>query len=312
MCIAMHNGEVSAAEGASMSAAAGKGISRDRHDKPTAFPLLPGCPYGPAAPFPPAVKASPGAAPRPAPAQRRQPVQGADGFAGMILIPAGVFHMGSAPQEGRPDEHPRHEVRLKAFYIAKREVTVGEYCEFLAAEGVEPKGGPLRIDLDDRSSPIMVVGNKFLPREGMADHPVVLVSWQGACDYAKWAGGRLPNAAEWEKAALVTTVDLPGDYLTVLSRDGSVPVSLSLPGQGGIRGIIGNVWEWCADWYDRDYYSKSSDANPLGPQTGLEKEIRGGSWASPEASRRPANRHKAPPGGYFRTIGFRIVKDAGD
>jgi len=236
--------------------------------------------------------------------------EGTGKFNGMVLIPAGTFTMGSGDAEGRPDERPAHRVVLKDFYIGKHEVTAKEFCEFLNAKGDTSRDGTRRIMLENPDCPIEKKSNNYYqPKPGYADKPVVMVSWHGASDYAQWAGGRLPTEAEWEKAALLTTPDQPGDFLTVLHRDGSVPVRLAFPGLRGISGMIGNVWEWCADWYAPDYYQQSPSNNPQGPDLGQEKNIRGGSWASAEASKRIRNRHKAASRGFFRTVGFRIVKD---
>jgi formylglycine-generating enzyme required for sulfatase activity len=236
--------------------------------------------------------------------------EGTGKFHRMVLIPAGRFTMGSGNSEGRPDERPAHSVFLKEFYIGQHEVTVKEFCEFLNAQGEISREGISRIKLDSPDCPIAKkTGNYYQPKPGHADKPVVMTSWYGAMDYAQWAGGRLPSEAEWEKAALLTTPEPPGDYLTVLSREGSVPVQIGYPGIRGVSGMVGNVWQWCSDWYAPDYYQQSSVNNPQGPDLGQEKTIRGGSWASAEASKRIRNRHKAAARGWFRTVGFRIVKD---
>lgn len=274
-------------------------------------PLLPGCPDGPPVPLPPDLKASL----RPkttAPVIDRKGIrEGSGEFAGMVLIPAGPFPMGSPDSQGRPDERPPHQAFLKDFYISQKEVTVREYCNFLNSRGLLGKNRVPRVNLSIPDCPVVRDGRKFKPREGMAFRPMTCVSWYGAQDYARWRHARLPTAAEWEKAALLTNPNPPGDFLTILPRKSSVPVSISTPGIKGVSGMIGNVWEWCSDWYDRDYYASSSRTNPKGPSLGKHKEIRGGSWASAEASRRIRNRHSAPPQGYFKSVGFRIVKDLG-
>ncbi|MEJ2717282.1 MAG: SUMF1/EgtB/PvdO family nonheme iron enzyme [Deltaproteobacteria bacterium] len=227
----------------------------------------------------------------------------------MVLVPAGPFEMGKPSTKGRVDEQPIHKVYLKDFYIGRHEVTVKDYCRFLNTKGPIGKNKRPRVKLSSPFCPVSRKGDVFLPKKGTANRPMICVSWYGAADYARWAGGRLPTAAEWEKAALLSTVYPPRDYLTILTRKSSVPVSIAVPGIRGITGLIGNVWEWCSDWYQRDYYAQSPRSNPVGPSLGDEKEIRGGSWASPEASRRRRNRHRAPPQGYYRTVGLRIVKD---
>ena len=273
-------------------------------------PLLPGCPSGPSIPLPPmpTVGAQPGE-PAARQAEVGQLVEGEGEYRGFVYVAAGAFEMGSPEGAGRVDERPLHKVFLKDYSIAQREVTTREYCRFLNQSGIIGRDKMPRVLLSSPHCPIVAVGSTFRPKDGMADRPMVCVSWYGAADYAKWAGGRLPSSAEWEKAALLSTSNAPGDYLTVLPREGDVPVAIAEPGAGGITGMIGNVWEWCSDWYAADYYSKSPVTNPVGPPLGEEKVIRGGSWASPESSKRISNVNRAAPYGWFRTVGFRIAKD---
>lgn len=230
-------------------------------------------------------------------------------YKGWIMAPAGPFMMGSEKGEGRPDERPRRSVFVKLFYASLTEVTVKEYCHFLNEEGNTDQGGFERVKLESPSCPIIAFDSRFKPKKGMAEYPMVCVSWRGALDYALWAGGRLPTAAEWEKLAFLTMENLPGDYLTILSRKGAVDVRMSAPGKLGVRGMVGNVWEWCLDWYDPNYYESAVSNNPQGPKLGIMKEIRGGAWASSEASKRIRNRHMAGPRGYYGTVGFRVVRD---
>jgi formylglycine-generating enzyme required for sulfatase activity len=235
--------------------------------------------------------------------------EGSGRYDGMVFIPPGPVEIGSPDEEGRLDERPRHRVFVKGFYISKHEVTAEAYCRFLNTVGLEGKAGVARVNLNHPRCPILQSGKKFAPKQGMGDLPMVCVSWYGAADYAAWVGGRLPTSAEWEKAARVLTTDLPGDFLTTLPRSSSVPVRIAFPSRLGVTGMVGNVWEWCSDWYEKDYYQRSPQSNPAGPDLGKEKVIRGGSWSSPEASKRIANRHRAFPQGYYGTVGFRVVKD---
>ncbi len=272
-------------------------------------PTLPRCPNGLGAPLPPTgVRVEKPDIPTPA-ADGAGLRPGSGKYRGMVHIPAGPFDMGSPEGEGRIDEHPRHRVFVKDFHVSKHEVTVQQYCDFLNAKGNRTKDGFDRAKLDYPHCPIHLVGKAFRPKKGCSDKPMVCVSWTGAADYAMWAGARLPSAAEWEKAAALTTPYPPGDFLSVLSRKESANVRMATPGVRGVTGMIGNVWDWCSDWYAADFYKNSPESNPVGPALGETKVIRGGSWASPESSRRVANRHKASPKGYYRTVGFRVVKD---
>ena len=192
----------------------------------------------------------------------------------MILIPAGEFIMGSPEGEGDANEHPQHPVFLNAFYIDKYEVTNALYKQFMSATG---HIAPLFWDDEEYNHP---------------NQPVVRVTWHDAVAYAEWAGKRLPTEAEWEKAARGTdgriypwgnewdsskcNSGVSGDGYEYTAPVGSFPAGAS---PYGVMDMAGNVWEWCADWYDKDYYSsQSSQQNPKGPDSGTYRVLRGGSW----------------------------------
>ncbi len=275
-------------------------------------PVLPGCPGGLPVPLPPFLekqdKEMTGDASRSGSIVTGM-IEGSGKYAGMLVIPSGQFLMGSSEKSGRIDERPNHDVFINDFYMAKREVTVREFCRFLNSQGENCLDGSPRIKLEDPTCPVTREGALFVSKPGYSDRPVTHVSWYGAMDYAVWAGGRLPTSAEWEKAALLTTMSPPQDNLSLPLEQASVAVNQASEGAMGVTGFAGNVWEWCHDWYQKDYYSQGGKTNPLGPPLGQEKVIRGGSWAAPEASKRIRNRHKASPRGFYRTVGFRIVKE---
>ena len=275
-------------------------------------PLLPGCPGGLSVPLPPFLGTENNTTRNDSPkidVNISGLVEGTGKYAGMALIPSGSYAMGSPERTGRVDERPVHDVFLNDFYIGKREVTVREFCRFLNNQGDSCADGASRIKLDDPNCPILKDGALYSSKPGFFDKPVTHVSWYGAMDYAVWAGGRLPTSAEWEKAALFTSTNPPADVVAMPTEETAVSVGQAAPGAIGVTGFAGNVWEWCHDWYQKDYYSQGAQTNPLGPPLGQEKIIRGGSWAAPEASRRIKNRHKAAPRGFYRTVGFRIVKE---
>lgn len=137
-------------------------------------------------------------------------------------------------------------------------------------------------------------------RERM-DHPVVHVSWNDAMAYCRWSGKRLPTEAEWEYAArggLIQKKFPWGDELTpegehrcniwqgvfpdINTMDdgylGTAPAKSFKPNNFGLYNMAGNVWEWCNDWFSRDFHKTSSPVNPKGPESGNAKVIRGGSF----------------------------------
>ncbi len=204
---------------------------------------------------------------------------------GMVLIPAGEFEMGTSNAEKQAlinltlwnnwcdNELPEHTVYLDAFYLDKYEVTNAQYAKFLNAYGknVDAAGHEL-LDIDD--SLIEKVGGAYQPKAGYGNHPVVAVSWYGAAAYAQFYAQRLPTEAEWEKAArggLVGKRYPWGDDIThddanySGTGDGTSPVGSFPPNGYGLYDVAGNVWEWCADEYDDEYYSQSQKKNPKGP-----------------------------------------------
>ena len=228
---------------------------------------------------------------------------------GMILIPAGEFQMGDHfGPEGNDNERPVHTVYLDAFYIDAYEVTNAQYQKFM--------------DATVRAAPTYWDNSKY----NAPEQPVVGVSWYDAVAYAEWAGKRLPTEAEWEKAARGGLAGKryqwgdeapdsggvyranydPGNY----TEDGynyPAPVGSFPPNGYGLYDMAGNVWEWCADWLGDDYYENSPLNNPLGPDFGTDRVLRGGSWAHLPDSLRVAYRCYDPPAIADHNIGFRCV-----
>jgi formylglycine-generating enzyme required for sulfatase activity len=216
----------------------------------------------------------------------------------MIPVPAGEFWMGGDAYRW---EAPRHRVYLDAFSIDKHEVTNVSYRQFMKATG--------------HAAPSYWSDAKW----NGALQPVVGVSWLDADAYCQWAGRRLPTEAEWEKAARGTDArEYPwgnqwdsGRANSLESRvDRTVAVGSYPSGVSpyGVHDMAGNVWEWVADWFDSDYYSRSPDRDPQGPSSGSLKVLRGGSWLNGPTSLRAANRSSRTPVDPSRYIGFRCAK----
>jgi len=227
---------------------------------------------------------------------------GKDG-AEMVLIPAGEFLMGS--NDGSSDKKPVHTVYLDAFYIDKYEVTNAQYKKFMDATG--------------HKAPNYWNDSRFNdPKQ-----PVVGVSWYDAKAYADWAGKRLPTEAEWEKAArggLVGKKYPWGDKITHddANYEGTggkdiwvypSPVGSFAPNGYGLYDMAGNVLEWCADWYDGNYYKVSPKENPKGPASGNWRVFRGGSWFDDVHNLlRVASRDNDVPTGMGDDVGFRCAQ----
>jgi formylglycine-generating enzyme required for sulfatase activity len=222
----------------------------------------------------------------------------------MLLIPGGEFMMGSDTDD---DHSPAHLVRLDSFHIDAREVTNAEYFEFCQATGHRL---PEFWGIEARRS-----GPDY------PNHPVVGVSWQDAADYAEWRGKRLPTEAEWEYAARGELAGLNYPRADTLSPvhanyaaselGHAVETGSYAPNGYGLFDMSGNVFEWVADWYSGDYYRQYTLSNPLGPEAGKFRVIRGGGWHSGAFCNRTYYRNALPPQWVDFAVGFRCARDVG-
>ena len=242
----------------------------------------------------------------------------------MVLIPAGDFQMGS--NTGDPDEKPVHTVYVDAFYMDIHEVTNAQYKQFVDAN---PQWRQARIPTDYHDGEYLKHWNGNNYPTGKGDHPVVYVSWYGAMAYAQWARKRLPTEAEWEKAARGGLVGRKypwgnsigpsqanyGSHVGDTTTVGSHP-----PNKYGLYDMAGNVWEWCLDAYEGDFYKNSPSRNPIAGE-GVIRHItnnftnvktshvlRGGSWYSDPENLRVANRIRFNPLNSNIGVGFRCVR----
>ncbi|MBI4384581.1 MAG: SUMF1/EgtB/PvdO family nonheme iron enzyme [Nitrospinae bacterium] len=208
----------------------------------------------------------------------------------MALVPAGEFLMGA--RQGTQAELPVRKVRLDAYYIDRYETSAREYEAFQ----------PSRARSD---------------RSACDECPVTLVNWMEADAYCKSRGARLPTEAEWERAARGPEGN---DYSFGRQPDktkarfgepfaaGAVPVNAHEPNGFGIYNMSGNVWEWVGDWFAP--YPKGPSVNPLGPASGSERVLRGGSWYNAEYYINAGMRFHLDPAARLNSLGFRCAVSA--
>ncbi len=227
------------------------------------------------------------------------------------------------------DESPLHSVTLDSFWIDQTEVTNAQFAAFLNEQGNQMEGGVTWLDLEDTGCRIEENGGEFRPKDSYTDHPVVEVSWYGADAYCTWAGGRLPTEAEWEYAARGSEGwrypwgdEFDGARLNYCDGQCSLPWTDETVDDGyaatapvrsypegaswcGALDMVGNVWEWVADWYG--HYPSDRQVNPTGTCSGEARVLRGGSWKSDRGLARCAYRHRLNPDFSSDFIGFRCV-----
>ncbi|MBU0481966.1 MAG: formylglycine-generating enzyme family protein [Proteobacteria bacterium] len=240
-----------------------------------------------------------------------------------VWLEGGCFQMGQSPSEKKllkkiagdsdyekyyADELPRHEVCVDPFWIGIHEVTQREWKKVM---GYNP--------------------SHFSESD---DFPVDMVSWDDAQTFInklnetnKEGGFRLPTEAEWEFAARggsdkmyhtgdsISTeqanyngtfdfgLNTRGEYRKSSVKVGSFPAN-----SYGIHDMHGNVWEWCNDWHDENYYKDSPKSNPAGPEKGAMRVLRGGSWFRFAGHIRSATRYKNKQPGQYADTGFRVVR----
>ncbi len=248
---------------------------------------------------------------------------------GMVLIPAGEFQMGSNDAESGTDEQPVHTVYVDAFYMDTHEVTNLDFKRFVLANPRQKSripdnlhNGNYLYHWDD--------SNNY--PAGKANHPVSHVSWYAAVGYAKWAGKRLPTEAEWEKAARGGKSGLKYPWGNTISSTqanygrnvgGTTAVGAYAANGYGLYDMAGNVWEWCLDAYNKDYYFSSPSRNPLSDVNTLSnvdlildnytqikssRVLRGGSWDTTAQFVRVASRYYGTPTLTYDNYGFRCAR----
>jgi formylglycine-generating enzyme required for sulfatase activity len=229
-------------------------------------------------------------------------VRGADGSE-MLLVPAGPFLMG----------RKKRSVHLDAFYIDRTPITNREFATFLEVTGYRPSD-----PASGRFVP-QLRGGKLGKRE--AAHPVVYVSWFDARAYALWVGKRLPSEAEWEKAARgVDGRKYPWGRAQPSqkranygNKDGSTAAVGSHPEGAspyGVLDLAGNVWEWCEDFDDPNFYEDGPLNNPKNEQPGERLVMRGGSYMFGPHALRTTARTSFEPYYRFGGGGFRCARSA--
>lgn len=215
-----------------------------------------------------------------------------------VYIQPGNFTMGS--ENGQSDERPPHDVTLsRGFLMQTTEVTQAQWKA--------------------------VMGNNPSNFSGCDDCPVETVSWDDCQEFIKRLNGmegtlayRLPTEAEWEYACRAGSTTnyyfgdseaSLGDYAWYDGNSGSRThqVAQKQPNAWGLYDMAGNVWEWCSDWYNSNYYAKSPNVDPVGLGLGASRVNRGGSWYDDAWNCRSADRGGDLPRLRFIHLGFRVV-----
>ena len=248
----------------------------------------------------------------------------------MVLVPPGTFMMGSSDSPlGSPDQ-PAHAVTIsKPFYIGVTEVTQEQWVRMMrvnpshfqratfqarAAEDREAKIKAMMEGGFTRQEATAKMGSAAIEIEGTRDWPVESISREDLSKYLQKTGLCLPSEAQWEYACRAgVTAGRYGELDAVAwcganSEDRTHAVASKVANQFGLHDTLGNVWEWCADWYASDYYASCAGSltDPTGPATGEMHVLRGGNWMSLPATCSAPYRIGASVG--RKAYGFRVAR----
>lgn len=219
----------------------------------------------------------------------------------MVYVEGGTFTMGATDEQGSDagnDEKPAHEVTLDGYYIGETEVTQ-ELWE-------------------------AVMGDNPSDFTGDSSLPVEQVSWDDCQEFIRKLNSltgkqfRLPTEAEWEFAARGGNKSNHYKYSgsnTLSSvawyedNSGSTthPVGQKSPNELGLYDMSGNVYEWCQDWYDENYYKNSPSSNPCNTTSASYRVFRGGSWGDFALLCRVSYRNGWDPGNRRNLLGLRLA-----
>ncbi|MEN8908339.1 MAG: bifunctional serine/threonine-protein kinase/formylglycine-generating enzyme family protein [Clostridiales bacterium] len=249
-----------------------------------------------------------------------------------VYIEGGEFEMGSPESEDdRDDDELLHKVKLDSFYMGKYEVTIEKFKKFIEEENYET-------DAEKEGYSTLYNGEDWIKKSGInwkdgtdgneeknENQPVIHVSWNDAKAYCNWlseeknAEFRLPTEAEWEyvcRAGTKTPFNT-GKYLTTEQanfnnkKKNTNPVGNYSANRWGLYDMHGNVWEWCEDWYNEDYYDKCNEKgtveNPINTDSGSYRVLRGGGWNYDARACRSAYRYYGHPSDRNYFTGFRVV-----
>lgn len=232
----------------------------------------------------------------------------------MVFVKGGTFQMGN--NGGSADEKPVHKVMVNDFWMGKYEVTQKEWREIMKTNPSYFKGDNLPVE---QVSWFEVVDfcNWKSQKEGLS--PCYTINGTNVSCNFRANGYRLPTEAEWEYAARGGNQGLGykyagSDNLKEVgwygsnSGDRTHPVGQKKSNELGSYDMTGNVWEWCWDWYDSEYYQKSPQSDPQGPSSGNSRVLRGGSWGGGPVYVRCAGRNDSRPFNRNGNVGFRFVR----